>query len=362
MFFVVISVFILLLYCTLVLIFIVGFKRIGYFKNDSAKIDCRATVIVACKNEENHLPDLFCALQNQTFTDFDLIFVNDHSTDQTENLLLSFKNKVAGVKVLNATGYGKKNAVKEAIFATTTEFVVTTDADCVPVPTWLETLCRYQTLCPSDLIICPVSIKEGKGFFHKLQQLEFATLVGSGAGMVGVGMPIMCNAANMAFRKSEWIESQFELHEELLSGDDVFLLTSIKKRKGQIRFLKSLKALVETAASPDINSFLKQRRRWASKSTKYNDSQLILTAIIVFGVNLNLVLLFSLSFFELHYLYLFFLVYFLKLFFDFVFCKDIYKFLSSPLSVIYVIVLSVIYPFYIVFTSISSLFWHPKSW
>lgn len=359
---VVISGVFLLLYCAQVLIFIFGFRRIECFEKGCVEINCRPTIIVACKNEEGNLPNLFCALRKQTHKNFDVIFVNDHSTDQTENLLQAFKNEFANVSVIHATGNGKKNAVKEGVLAATTDFIITTDSDCVPVSTWIETICKYQTYLPSDLIICPIIIRKSKGLFNKLQQLEFTTLVASGAGMAGVGMPIMCNAANMAFRKSAWVESETDLHEELLSGDDVFLLTSIKKRKGSIRFLKSVQALVETNPSPTISSFVNQRKRWASKSGAYNDAQLIITAIIVFGINFGLVYLLLLSAFSSSFATLFFVIYLLKLVVDFIFCAEMYRFFPQRSLLFYVFLLSIIYPFYIVFTSISSFLQRSKSW
>lgn len=50
------------------------------------------SLIVPCYNISNVCDKFFDSLLNQTYTDIELIFVNDGSTDNTEDVLLSYKN------------------------------------------------------------------------------------------------------------------------------------------------------------------------------------------------------------------------------------------------------------------------------
>ncbi|HPC26973.1 MAG TPA: glycosyltransferase family 2 protein, partial [Paludibacteraceae bacterium] len=56
------------------------------------------SVIVPCHNEEKNLLSLFEALSVQTYQDFELLLINDHSTDATESIIKNhlpiFKNAV----------------------------------------------------------------------------------------------------------------------------------------------------------------------------------------------------------------------------------------------------------------------------
>jgi hypothetical protein len=97
----------------------------------------------------------------------------------------------------------------------------------------------------SRLIIAPVELKSNLKIFQQLQKLEFASLVASGAGAAAFGKPILCNGANLAFPKKIYSIHVNDLHNELLSGDDMFLLESVKNSKGKIRFLKSIWRMVE---------------------------------------------------------------------------------------------------------------------
>jgi len=351
-----ISIIITGLYVILILIFTVGWNRIPEFHpTDFFEHPTQVTVVVACRNEEKNLIKLLEALQNQTYKEFELIIVNDHSTDATSSVLKSAVGSFADLKIIESTGYGKKQAIKEGILHAKSGFIITTDADCIPVNTWIATICSYQLHHPSDLIICPVCIRPVKTLFEKMQQIEFATLVGTGAGSAGAGMPVMCNAANMAFTKKAWYKSQPEMHEEEVSGDDMFLLQSIKKRNGVIRYLQSNKAIVYTQGSKTILQFIQQRARWTSKSSAYTDWQLILTAVLVFLTSFSLVLLYIGSLFSVVYSITLAIVFSIKLLIDGVFISKIRKSLNPDFSLPAYLLMSLIYPFYILTIVIYTL-------
>ncbi len=269
-----------------------------------------------------------------------------------------FKN----IKVIDAELYGKKNALKEGVVAANGSLIVTTDADCIPGPDWLKKICSFQQSQPCDLIICPVQLTDRKSLFARLQALEFKTLIASGAGAAGEGMPILCNGANLAFTKDAWMQSKHDLVDEQMSGDDIFLLQSIKKRGGVIRFLKSESALVFTEPAKTLAAFFKQRRRWASKSPAYTDLQLIFTACVVFSISFwLLILVFSSVIYPTH-LSVFFFTFGLKFFADIIFLYCIRPFFKIKHLWFDSFLLSLIYPFYIVSVAISAFFFKPKSW
>lgn len=361
-----ISLLIVLLYVVLIGSFTIGWSRIKVFKPTISTnfTSFKITVIVAFRNEEQHLQQLINALKQQTFADFELILVNDHSSDASVSIVEACIADFNNLKLLHAKGFGKKNALKEAVLQAKSEFILTTDADCIPENTWIETISNFQSEFPSDLLVCPVRLNDNNHstVFSRLQQHEFASLVASGAGAVGIGKPILCNGANLAFTKKAWLESQSDLHSEIISGDDVFLLLSIKKRKGIIRFVKSKQAFVNTTAVATLKGFVKQRQRWASKSSAYTDRDIILTAIVVFGVSLVQFCLLLLSFFAIKFLFTLIIVTFNKFIVDFVFLNKIKMLFLPTFSVKYVFLLSIIYPVYTVYVAISSFFSSKSKW
>ena len=364
MFLITLSTVFVALYVTLIRIFKLGWKSIAVFQAEelSPEEKINVSVVVSCKNEEKSLPHLISALKNQTHQDFELVLINDHSTDRTEEIMRESLSFFQSAIYLQAEGCGKKRAIAEAISRSSGDLIITTDADCIPVRTWIETIVKFQTKYPSHLIIGPVKLSDKRSLFARLQQFEFTSLVASGAGAAGAQMPIMCNAANMAFDKNAWLASKQDLKPEEQSGDDVFLLQSIKKRGGIIRFLRSEKAFVSTEPAENLRAFIHQRRRWAGKSTAYTDWHSIAVACIVFGLCSVLLLLLALAFSNALYLYFFLFFFLLKYWMDERFLNEVSDFYSLKSTAFYSFCLSLVYPFYIVFTAISALFFKPRKW
>ena len=90
---------------------------------------------------------MFQALQNQTYPTelFEVIVVDDHSTDGTAAIVQQFPSvKLIQLKEDNINSY-KKKAIETGIAAATGDLIVTTDADCLPGNNWLTTIAAFKT-------------------------------------------------------------------------------------------------------------------------------------------------------------------------------------------------------------------------
>lgn len=335
-------------YCLLICRFYKGWKKIKFTTSElaSKRSVPDVSIIVCCRNEEKNLPALIHALKSQTDQNFELILVNDHSDDKTLQVMLESQPYFQSVKVLNAVKAGKKSSQRQGVFEASSDFIITTDADCLPASGWVETYKHFLAVSNSDLVIGPVKMFSGTRLFTQLQQLEFATLVASGMGAAGDEMPVLCNAANMCFRKSAWLESMHDLNEDILSGDDVFLLLSVKKRKGRIDVLKSVEAMVVTAYSKTLKGFIIQRRRWLSKLPAYRDFDLIAVGIIVGLTNFALIVSVITSFYNSSIFIWFLIAFLVKLLADALFLNLTLPFFGIKRRADHIVALSVLYPFY----------------
>ena len=88
------------------------------------------SILIACRNEINNLPNLLESIENQTFKPDEVIFVDDNSTDETYNFLINYSKKYNYIKVIKNSGKGKKSALIEAVKIATSEYLLFTDADC----------------------------------------------------------------------------------------------------------------------------------------------------------------------------------------------------------------------------------------
>jgi len=241
------------------------------------------TIIVACRNEEKNIPVLLSDIAAQAYSHdlFEVIVVDDNSSDSTFETASAFR-EIKNLKVMRNYGKGKKSAIKTGVDACKGMFVVTTDADCRTGKEWLRTIASFLAENNPEMAVGPVKMESSKGFLRKFQELEFHSLQGVTAGTAASGNPVMCNGANLAFTRASFLKNSENLHFELVSGDDVFLLHGIKKERGKILWLESEDASVSTRSAPTLRSFLRQRARWISKARGYNDRDTKLLAIVTF--------------------------------------------------------------------------------
>lgn len=243
----------------------------------------KVSVIIACRNEQEKLPLLLECISAQDYPKelFEAIIVDDNSTDNTfETASVCSKGKV---HVLKNDGRGKKEALRTGILASGNNLIITTDADCTMGKSWITTIAAFFEKNNPDLIICPVMIHGNRGFFGKFQELEFLSLQGITAGSAMAGKGIMCNGANLAFTRDTYLNQMDKLHIELATGDDIFMLHSLKKEiNSRIMWLESTDSIVSTASSSTLYLFFVQRKRWISKWNAYTDGFTILTGILTF--------------------------------------------------------------------------------
>lgn len=242
------------------------------------------SVIVACRNEEKDLPGLLKNISLQDYNPdlFEVIIVDDNSADKTFSVASEFKG-VRNLIVLKNKGKGKKQAIRTGVAASTGNLIITADADCRVGNSWLKTIIAFSAENKPDMVICPVELQGGRSFFHRFQELEFLSLQGVTAGAAAIGNPVMCNGANLAFTKEVYNKHSDNLHDELPTGDDIFLLHSIKREPGnKIMWLESADAIATTRTSVTFSSFLNQRVRWISKAGSYTDMFTRVLAIVTF--------------------------------------------------------------------------------
>ena len=313
------------------------------------------TVIIPFRNEEDNITLLLAALKNQKYDNnkWDIIFVDDHSIDNSAEIIRSFISNFPKAELISLplSETGKKSALAHAAIKTNAELLLFTDADCIMGDKWISSVVSYYEENKNVFISAPVLIQSGNSFFSKFQRLEFLSLSGSGAASFGNSNPIMTNGANMAVKRDIYLESLEYLMENTPSGDDIFLLLHLKKKyPDKLGYLKSKDAIVNTSPMPDLSSFIKQRLRWVSKARYYSDKYIIATAIIVFLINLLLLVSFVMGFIISDFFIVWILIFILKSIIDYRFLRKISKFMGSKISVGFFIINQLIYFFYIVFT------------
>jgi len=332
----------------------------------TTQTNVKLSVVVPIKNEERNLARLLDALNLQKYPWelFEVIIVNDHSTDSGTSVVQSkvssgtFPNLSLIESASHGAPPGKKHALELGIGQARFDYVVTMDADCIMGRHWLQTIASFIDQEAPDMIIGPVTMIPENSFISQMQALEFMSLTGSTVGAAALGHPIMCNGANLVFKKEIFLKAQgYTGNHRFASGDDIFLLHKFKKFEGiKIKTLKSLGAMVFAKTELTLSGFLKQRGRWSGKFHGYDDSVTILSGVLVAGVNLLiaggiLAGVFNSEIFSAALILLFF-----KCIMDFPLMWLVAGFLGKRHLLWLYPALSLVYPFYVVAAIAKGLF------
>lgn len=182
---------------------------------------------------------------------------------------------------VNDEGKGKKYALLKGIQQAQTEFAWLRDIDtaCTDTPP------NISILQGIDMLILPLRMTSEKGgLLERLQQTEYAAIQSLTILAAQKHRPIMCSGANLIVRRSKWLESVIDLHFNIPSGDDMFLLESFKKK--QLRIGVSCETVVEIQPQPTLHSLWRQRMRWAGKAAFYTDKDIRKCGIAVVLANI----------------------------------------------------------------------------
>ncbi len=247
-------------------------------------------LIISCRNEIDNLPNLLESIENQTFKPNEVIFIDDNSTDETYNFLINYSKKNINIKVIKNSGKGKKSALIEATKIAKSEYLVFTDADCILNKNYLSLANKYLSKHNSDMLLGAVDITDEKGIFNIIEKIEFASLQAVTAYTALINNPIMCNGANLIIRRTTYLQYINNINTTIASGDDMFILHTLKKNKAKINYLYDNNYIVKTKGTNSLKKFLLQRTRWAAKSLNYTDPTTIFTALLVIIINIFLFL------------------------------------------------------------------------
>jgi cellulose synthase/poly-beta-1,6-N-acetylglucosamine synthase-like glycosyltransferase len=310
--------------------------------------DSKLSIIIPVRNEQANILNLLNDLNKQIypFKNFEVIIANDGSTDETENIVLSFQEDAQYdlklLNILNENGASpKKRAIQKSIEISSGELIVTTDGDCRVSENWLSSIEAIYNEKQAKLISSPVTFLDEKTYWNTFQIIEFASLVGSGACAMNLKKPNMCNGANIAYTREVFEKvGGFAGNEHLASGDDEFLMHKIAKiYPEKVVFNMDENSIVFTKSQADFSHFYQQRKRWASKWRHYKDWKVIALAIFIFAVNLGMIY----SIFTQNYLNLL-----IKCSPEFIFLCLIINYLGYKDKIKFIPIIQLIYPFYVV--------------
>ena len=262
-------------------------------EDDNTEVaNTKVSILIPARNEAANIAACLDSLLLQSYPKslFEVIVIDDHSTDNTATIVQSYANK--GVRLVSLADHlatptqsYKKAAITLGVSVAEGSLILTTDADCIAPPEWVELLVQAHLKEHWECIAGPVLFHQERNALERFQSLDFiGTMIITGAGISSRKL-LLANGANFAYTKKAFQQVQgFDGVNTKASGDDVFLLHKMAARfPDQVGFLKNVQATVLTQAMPDLRSFVQQRLRWGTKNASYSNVNVTLIAGLVFA-------------------------------------------------------------------------------
>ena len=114
----------------------------------------KVSVIVPVYNAENYIEDCCENLLNQTYEDYEVIFVNDGSTDNSQRMLENLASKYDKIQIITQENKGQAIARNAGIKQSKGEFICFVDIDDGISKEMLEKMMEAQKESDADLVWC----------------------------------------------------------------------------------------------------------------------------------------------------------------------------------------------------------------
>ena len=262
------------------LIFLVSLARSRRPKEGSVPL----SVIVCAHNEINHLKELVPMLLAQNHPDFEIVIVDDRSSDGSDEYLLQSSKRYSQLRIVSVTNTphhvnGKKFALTLGIKAARNEWLVFTDADCRPATnSWLKLMAG--AFMENKKIVLGVSpYFRLPGLLNAFIRFETMLTMIQYVGMAIAGRPYMGVGRNLAYRKSLFLDNKgFNDHLHVTGGDDDLFVNRHASSRS-VAVVIGHETLVHSVPKETWRDFFRQKVRHLSVGRRYRTGDKLLLGV-----------------------------------------------------------------------------------
>lgn len=111
------------------------------------------SVVMSCFNAAAFITEAIESILNQTFADFELILIDDGSTDETLDIIKQYELKDSRIIVIQKENTGQTDSLNVGIQAAIGKWIARLDADDIALPTRLERQLAYVESTPNIVLL-----------------------------------------------------------------------------------------------------------------------------------------------------------------------------------------------------------------
>ncbi len=299
--------FVIIMACAACLILLYYFLLSTYFPNDSkndlsilhSDISPGVSVIIASKNGGGEILNLVKKLVRQDYPTFEVIVVDDFSTDGSIDHLYALK--YSNLIILKATidAPGKKAALSQAIASSKYPILLFTDADCMPPSDlWIKKMVQaLVTSGEKEVVLGYGPLNADGNLVSKFARYETFLTAFQYMGYTGFGLPYMGVGRNLMYKKSLFEKvGGYSRHHHIASGDDDLFIKAVASGKN-VEVCIDPDTFMYSDSKSNLHDFLQQKSRHISTSVHYKPAHQLLLGVhsaahILFYTALIMILLF----------------------------------------------------------------------
>ncbi len=249
------------------------------------------SVVVTARNEEKVIKETLLSLARQDYPRdrYEIVVVNDRSTDATGRIIQEMRQLTPNLRTITITDRKenispKKRALIEAVKTVKSNYILTTDADCLHDEGWLAS---YAALIGDNLGIATgltvFHLEEYRNSFERtwqnMQNIEYISEQLVAAGTIGHNVGFTANGNNMLFNRQLYERYEQEaIQKQVISGDDFFIIQTAQKYGFRLRFSLNPATIVHTPPQRTLKDLLNQRARWSSKIGRASNPVVLFSA------------------------------------------------------------------------------------
>lgn len=308
------------------------------------------SIIVVAHNEEKMIKPLlesFLSL-NYPHEDLEIILVDDNSNDATWEIISSFARNHEYIKAIKSNHryndfLGKKAGLQSALDIAQNDILLFTDADASVPTNWLNSYNKYFT----DITGMVIGYIRGENITG-IKRFKRIFSSGIFASLSGIGYPFSCSGGNLAIRRDVLKKvGGYSTIKDFPSGDDKQMLNLVKNMRFKVAYNSDVKVIErERVLTPD-QAYHQNIRHYGKASLSSPIYQIGFLLIICYYLSVPI-----LAFAKPSLLLLFWLS---NISFYILSCikhREIFK--------VEDLVLSIIYPYYMLYFSILGTFSEAK--
>jgi cellulose synthase/poly-beta-1,6-N-acetylglucosamine synthase-like glycosyltransferase len=272
------------LYAIELFVLFLGLQRSDHF-DPPAKNEPFVSIIVAARNEEYSIGECLYSLVALDYPSdkFEIIAVNDGSSDKTAEIMEAVSGKTTNLKVVHTEPgkgrlHGKTNALVQGIAASKGEILMFTDADCRAPASWIwETIRHFDSRTG---IIGGYTLLESKKAFFGIQALDWIFLFSLASSGAGLGVPLTVIGNNLSIRRKAYEKTGgFEKIPFSVTEDYALVQAMVRNSDYRVKFPINEKTLIQSKACQTMRELYRQKERWG-----VGGLDMVFTGFLIMGV------------------------------------------------------------------------------